>query len=363
LARGLLRAAERAGAPAGPGGPGSGAASLVGLTVGRSAYLGVFHPRGDGPRWSGDLIMTGLDGDGGDATLADRAGGTLGSLDPDRAGWAASRILSAYGTVDRRQGRVHTSLPGATRLTPVAPGDETLLRDLRRAMAPASRPTGPGLTRMLWSMLGGDTAQPERRGPGTGSYPMRDRAMGDVINSTPAMLEYAPELADAFPELRAQRAAAEAAKARPRFRVLFVATNQGHLHAFGELSYDAAIRKAGRSVVAPHAAAVELWSFIPTEAILQPWYLDDLDPLGRPNDRPNPHVYLADGAPLRIATQHILLVLHKIRWKSQLRLAADTTKPRPGGDGVCADSEFQVVGYALSCDLEIHSLAWLPNRQ
>ena len=295
LALGFRRAAERAGAAAEPSAP---AASLVGLCVGRTAYLGVFHPSGGTTRWSGDLIMTGLSGSGETATPVDPAGRPLTTLDPDRAGWAASRILAGYGTVDRREGRVHTLLPGGSRLTVVAPGDGTLLGDLQRAMAPASRPTGPGLTRFLWSMLGGDTTRPEREGPGTGSYPMRERAMGDVINSTPALLEYAPELADAVPELRAQGDAARAAGARPRFRVLFVATNQGHLHAFGEVSYETAIRVDGGQLLVPRAAAVELWSFIPTEAILQPWYLDDVDPLERPNPSPNPHAYLADGAPL-----------------------------------------------------------------
>jgi hypothetical protein len=294
LALGFRRAIEQAGAAAEPP---AAAVSLVGLWAGRTAYLGVFHPSGGSTRWSGDLIMAGLSG-GEAAAPVDPAGRPLTTLDPDRAGWAASRILAGYGTADRRQGRVHTLLPGGSRLTVVAPGDGTLLQDLRRAMAPAHRPTGPGLTRFLWSMLGGDTTRPEREGPGTGSYPMRDRAMGDVINSTPALLEYAPELADAVPELRAQRDAARAAGARPRFRVLFVATNQGHLHAFGELSYEAAIRVDGRQAQVPRAAAVELWSFIPTEAILQPWYLDDVDPLERPNPSPNPHVYLADGAPL-----------------------------------------------------------------
>jgi len=295
LGLGLRRAAERAGADADPRVP---AVSLVGLCVDRTAYLGVFHPSGGATRWSGDLIMAGLSGNGEAATPVDQAGRPLTAPDPDRAGWAASRILAGYGTVDRREGRVHTLLPGDARLTVVAPGDGTLLRNLQRAMAPASRPTGPGLTRFLWSMLGGDTTRPERKGPGTGSYPMRDRAMGDVINSTPAMLEYAPERADAVPELRAQRDAAAASGARPRFRVLFVATNQGHLHAFGELSYETAIRVDGGQVLVPRAVAVELWSFIPTEAILQPWYLDDVDPLERPNPSPNAHAYLADGAPL-----------------------------------------------------------------
>jgi Tfp pilus tip-associated adhesin PilY1 len=43
---------------------------------------------------------------------------------------------------------------------------------------------------------------------------------------------------------------------------------------------------------------VELWSFIPTEAILKPWYLDDIDHRGAPNERRNPHPRLVDGAPV-----------------------------------------------------------------
>jgi len=293
LVRALARVAELA-SPAGADARWAAAGSLAHLVAGNTAYLGVFRPDGRSPRWGGDLIAAGRLPNG---ALADRDGKALRAFTPDGAVWAASRILAGYGTADRRQGRVYTLLPGAAGLVPVTPGNPALLADLTRAMPLAARPNPATLARCLWSMLGGDTALAEARGPGTGSYPMRADAMGDIIDSTPAMLAYPQGWADRYPALREQMAAARAAGARPRFRVLFAGTNQGHLHAFGEVSYDVPVAVDGKTVALPRGAAVELWSFIPTEAILQPWYLDDLDPRGEPNERPNPHPRLVDGAP------------------------------------------------------------------
>jgi len=298
LAQAVARVAERASPAGDAGGRWAPAGSLARLTVGGCAYLGVFHPSGR-TRWGGDLLMTGLRPEGAGAVLVDREGGALDGLDgraPDAAVWAASRILAGYGSADRRLGRVHTLLPGAAALVPVAPGDPAWLGELKRAMA--DPPADPVLVRCLWSVLGGDTTRPEARGAGTGSYPMRGDAMGDIVNSTPAMLTYAVAQAERVPELREYLAAARAAGARPRFRVLFAGTNQGHLHAFGEVSWDQSVAVADGQATLPRGGAVELWSFMPPEAILNPWLLGDLDPVGRPNARPNPHPALVDGIPM-----------------------------------------------------------------
>jgi Tfp pilus tip-associated adhesin PilY1 len=125
--------------------------------------------------------------------------------------------------------------------------------------------------------------------------------MGDIINSTPTVIEYPLTLASAFPVLATQKAAAGTATAH--FRVIYVATNQGHVHAFGEVSFTTTktvvdpVSGLSSTVSLPSAAVVELWSFIPTEAILAPWYLDNMTYAGATNTLPNPHVYLADGSP------------------------------------------------------------------
>jgi hypothetical protein len=177
-------------------------------------------------------------------------------------------------------------------------------------------------------MIGGDTTQPMQSST-PGSYPMRANPMGDVINSNPAVLVYQLSGASGNPVLNtalgAARANSAADPASVQFRVIFVSANSGNIHAFGEVSY--AVPATSTANLQVYAAATELWSFIPTEAMLNPNYLDNVDYTNTTNAVANPHVYMADGSPF-------------IYWLNQ------PTATAPAGTGYVggSDTAFLIVG-------------------
>lgn len=276
----------------------------IGTRLGNTTYMGLFRTVLAGPRWYGDLLMAGLQDTANGALFVDRDGTQTNVLKKSNAVWAASDVLHAYGSADKRQGKVYTYLPGGNALSVVAPEETSFLQSLQSAITSAS-PSQANLKLFLWSMLGGDTSKPMLTAT-AGSYPMRlddqgqpGGAMGDIINGNPAVLEYDNTLATdtvlkAFVQSYDSDNTAGKSTTGAKFRVIYVSTNHGHIHAFGEVSYT---YTDTTGVIRPKAAVIELWSFIPTEAILTPWYLDNVDASNNPMSVPNPHVYMADGSP------------------------------------------------------------------
>ena len=249
---------------------------FVGASLGSQFYLGRFTPPSSGGvLWPGDLLMFGLSQANGSISVLDRNGSPTTTLDATTAHWSASTALAS--------GPVGT----ARRLYTRTPGDSALRRF--RATGPAFTDASTGLKNFVATSVGDDATKQlviHHAAGGditnlVGGVPASNRSniMGDVINSAPAALEYSLSavqggLSD-FNSL-------VAVSGSRRFRLILVGTNQGWLHAFGEVTR----LSSGGAVT--QAAVQELWSFMPTD------FLANLDTLTVSS---NPHRSMVDGSP------------------------------------------------------------------
>ena len=105
--------------------------------------------------------------------------------------------------------------------------------------------------------------------------------MGDIINSSPAAIEYK------FSDVSANLTDALKGVGGDRFRLILVGTNQGWLHAFGEVTTATQVTDSDGTVRTIRTGAVdELWSFMPTD------FLGNLDQVTISN---NAHRFMVDG--------------------------------------------------------------------
>jgi hypothetical protein len=113
--------------------------------------------------------------------------------------------------------------------------------------------------------------------------------MGDVIDSSPSVLEY--KMSDKILAGLGQHPALSVAGGN-RFRLILVGTNQGWLHAFGELTTVTTVfDMSGTQQEIVKGAVDELWSFMPTD------FLAHLDTVFGPSAGNNPHRFMVDGTP------------------------------------------------------------------
>ena len=114
--------------------------------------------------------------------------------------------------------------------------------------------------------------------------------MGDIVNSSPGVLEYKfDDVKNSLPSTLSGTIST-ATGITNRFRLLLVGTNQGWLHAFGEVTNVTTIQapdpNAGQEKV--NGSVDELWSFMPTD------FLANLNYINVPT---NPHRFMVDGTP------------------------------------------------------------------
>lgn len=257
---------------------------FVGLGLGTQIYLGKFKPpEGGGPIWPGDLFMFPTRQVNGQTVILDKTGNTATSLDGTTAMWSASTALFSNRPWNQR--KIWTRLPGTASVPdpPLVPfkskptSGSTAEFDAIKAYVATSKTTDADKNAVIQYVMGADTSKV--------LLPNRDTIMGDVINSAPSAIEYTLT-STVKSNLPPVLFAAANANPDPRFRVIFVGTNQGMLHAFGEISWvDSAIpsKPLTRGVVD------ELWAFIPKDFLAN---LDYLDPLSK-----MPHRFLVDGTP------------------------------------------------------------------
>jgi Tfp pilus tip-associated adhesin PilY1 len=141
---------------------------------------------------------------------------------------------------------------------------------------------------------GGDTAGAMGTSGALNNRPLNNRVdtiMGDVINSSPGVIEY--NLSDVKTSL--PKTLKDALNATTgvtnRFRLLLVGTNQGWLHAFGEISNITNITDPAdstKTVEKVSGAVDELWAFMPTD------FLANLDYITQAG---NSHQFMVDGTP------------------------------------------------------------------
>jgi len=251
-------------------------------------YLGSCQPpKTGGVIWPGALFMFGTRESGGAISIIDNKGDVATVIDKSTALWATSDVLLGRSWKDRK---LYTRLPGGTALKPfkAAGADFTAMEPYIANLKVPAWSTSE-LQTMVQSAMGADTAG-AKDGDG---LPVNNRAniMGDIINSAPAALEY--KFTDST------IAAGIAASSRlnavadgERFRIILVGTNQGWLHAFGEVTKTSTITDSeGKEQEIVTGAVDELWSFMPTD------FLKDLDYVYGPTSGSNSHKFMVDGTP------------------------------------------------------------------
>lgn len=260
------------------GNPGTSNAGLatMGTSLGHEWYVGRFAPpAGGGVLWSGDVLAFATRQMNGQTEVLDRGGTPTGTFDATTALWSAADALcrGAVGT-DRR---LFTRIPGGNALqafkehglpfTDAVTGLKnvvaTSLTDLTEKQRILQHAAGADILRL--NISGAPTVN-------------RANLLGDIIHSSPAVVEYAwnrvSDQIAGFNDL--------ASLGGNRFRLILVGTNQGWLHAFGEVA-----RTDTQGVL--RAVVQELWSFMPTD------FLANLDYLRGDG---NPHRFMVDGTPL-----------------------------------------------------------------
>ncbi|MBI1753613.1 MAG: hypothetical protein HY014_08710 [Acidobacteria bacterium] len=271
------------------------AAPLVGLNLGNRAYLGRFATGitdKDNPSsvWSGDLLMAGLgiQGDG-SVGLKDKDGNFQQDINENNAVASAAKVLKVTGWANGKR-NVYTMIPGTS--IPAGGLDLTLpaqafsdqnaaLRD-PKVMGTSSATEAISLIRFI---RGADlAAQTDPVNPTTKTGTRLD-IMGDVINSSPAAVEYDAGLLSSVGFTGTYTGDTDL-----RYQVIFVGDNQGHFHAFAEKS---GITGGGLL----HGELVELWSFVPPELLNNPSVSTTVSKLSRLQSKGNAHIYTVDGSP------------------------------------------------------------------
>ena len=261
---------------------------FIGASLGRQLYTGQFYPPSfGGVLWPGDLLSFGTQEGNGNLQILDRSGAVTTTLTASTAMWSASAALlkGPIGTART----LYTRIPNGTALqafTDSGASFDDATTGLKNYVATSLSATLPaGLAQkkiVLQHAAGADITKLDGSGKPTAN---RASIMGDIINSAPAVLEYNwtdVNTSSGTPGSKSLSSYADlAALGGSRFRLILVGTNQGWLHAFGEVT------KTETSGLIT-GAVQELWAFMPTD------FLGQLDYL---TDSSKPHRFLVDGSP------------------------------------------------------------------
>lgn len=283
---------------------------FVGVGLGQQVYITRFIPTStNSPIWTGDMKMfsTRLSGD--TLTILDNTGAVVTSLDTATSDWSADERLRGTLWSSRH---VWTRLPSTTGLVALTPlnGTGTAFDDIKSSIATGVTGSTADTEKqdlIAW-LLGADTSDDTYRDATSGAInsacPNRTTygdILGDIINSTPASVEYTLDTdiaghpiakfngTDLPSRLATQVTNALSASATPHFRLIFVGTNRGFLHAFGEVTYtytDTTVTPNTRIV---RGDATELWAFMPTDFLANLNYLNA--------SGTGQHYYGVDGTP------------------------------------------------------------------
>jgi hypothetical protein len=278
----------------------------IGASFGKQVYLGKFQPPANGGAvWPGDLLMfatkevddpltTAVDYQ---TVLLDKTGNITSTLDHTTAQWSAWQALlnnrnwSNRKLYTRTPGSLAVPDPGWTFFSDVdslaAPNNNAYskLKSVVGSgiLAPAPAPTDAD--KKLWIQFAAGANTDGAKDTSTPPRPATNRTtiMGDVINSSPAAIEFKySDVSGSLPQKLLDVGG-------NRFRLILVGTNQGWLHAFGEVTkVSTVVDNNGVTQEVVSGAVDELWSFMPTDFL--PW-LDHLKSVT------NPHRFMVDGTP------------------------------------------------------------------
>ncbi|MBI4911422.1 MAG: hypothetical protein HY823_01680 [Acidobacteria bacterium] len=276
----------------------------IGASLGKQVYIGKFKPPlNGGVIWPGDLLMFPTKESGDQTYILDKSGNVASVIDETSAQWSAAESLKTSRLWTAR--KLYTRLPntpdpavstptgfGAPLAGLTAFSDQdpafTLLKPYLGIGGPA--PTYPTLAltddqkkAIIQHVAGADINGPKDTSVPPRPTTIRDNVMGDVINSSPTAIEFT------WSDVSTKLTPRLAAVGGNRFRLILVGTNQGWLHAFGEVSKVTKVMDgSGVEQEVVVGAVDELWSFLPTD------FLANLQYLGATT---NPHRFMVDGTP------------------------------------------------------------------
>lgn len=268
---------------------------FVGLGLASQIYLGNFQiPKNGGAVWSGDLLMFPTKQVNGQTVILDKSGNYASKVDFSTATWTGADALYSRGWANRK---VFTRLPATTSVPnpPLVPfayrpsSGSTAAFDAIKAYVGPSTMTDDAKNKLIEFVLGADTTSAATPYPSRVAHPDLNTdtlgIMGDVIDSAPTSVEYT--LTDAIKAQLPSTLAAAASNSGARFRVIFVGTNTGMLHAFGEVSWPYAPDPNNLTNTYTKGVADELWAFVPTDLLSHLDYLQGI----------NAHRFMVDGSP------------------------------------------------------------------
>ena len=269
---------------------------FTGASLGKQIYIGNFNPpKNGGVVWPGDLMMFGtIEDSQRNISIINQSGVPLSTsgqgLDDTTAQWSALKMLtSGAPNVLWSNRKLLTRIPGGSTLTPF------------KDTGTDYTATTTGLKNFVGisSLVAGSAAQQSliqyAAGANLGDLDVsgrpksnRGNIMGDIINSAPAAIEYTWSDVSgslvSYPRLKAQVDAGG-----NRFRIILVGTNQGWLHAFGEVTRTENATKGDPTTpLIVKGDVEELWAFMPTD------FLSNLNYITVTN---NPHRFMVDGTP------------------------------------------------------------------
>jgi hypothetical protein len=270
----------------------------VGASLAGQVYMGSFAvPDGGGVIWTGDLRMFGTKEEGGSVKILDRYGNATSDMSAENAFWATSNALRDKNNADTPgvkdtnkwyERNLYTRIPGGAELKKFTDrGDDfdnanTGLKKFVDEKFVDGKVTAKttqeekDTAKTIQFASGGDTV----RGVYEDGRPKtnRDSIMGDIINSSPTTIEYAWDVVKG--KLTSHLAGVSGNN--QQFRLILVGTNQGWLHAFGEV-----ITKDSQGKV-QNAHVEELWAFMPTD------FLSNLNYITKGGSL---HRFMVDGTP------------------------------------------------------------------
>lgn len=261
---------------------------FVGASLGQELYVGTFTPPSSAsPIWPGDLLMFSTRTINGTPTIVNAAGNQVTALTSANAIWSAGASIPTWFNrklFTRIPGSAGTPEPGITAFTDLTPGFTTIEPYIDSGYGePLSAYTKAQVVQFIaGANLTG--AKDSNNRPTTN----RANVMGDIINSSPAYLEY--NLA----QIQANSALGNYSHlsgftGATHFRLIIVGDNQGWVHGFGELSTVTTLGNDsnGNPIKVANAVVDELWAFMPTDFLP---YLDYLT-------TSNTHRFMSDGSP------------------------------------------------------------------
>ena len=269
---------------------------FIGASFGREVYLGKFIPPSTGGvLWNGDLLMFATKEVANQIILLDKSGNPASIFDSTTAQWSTQAVLANTASYPWAGRKLYTRIPGTAALpenglsaftyTGTAYTDAT--KGLKNFVGTDPNTHTVALTDAAKQTVIQLVSGANINGPVNGSgIPTQNRAniMGDIVNSSPTAIEY--NFSDVKTSL-----SSTLTSAGTRFRLVFTGTNQGWLHAFGEVSMIKGDTDpvTNTTYTGPTTGKVEeLWAFIPTD------FLANLDYLKVTN---NIHRFMVDGNP------------------------------------------------------------------